>query len=48
MNYLFETKPVWQAHSKVLERLRLNEESFRYDIEEAGFSKARDEQAEAI
>ena len=36
MDQLFEIKPVWKAHSQIVERLREEEERFRHDIEESG------------
>ncbi|KAL4894069.1 putative quinate permease [Aspergillus ambiguus] len=46
MDPLFEYKPVWRAHSKVLAQLREDEERFRADIEESGFTKSDAQQVE--
>ncbi|KAF9889746.1 hypothetical protein FE257_007052 [Aspergillus nanangensis] len=46
MDGLFEHKPIWHAHAKVLAKLREDEAIFRRDIEESGFSKTADERLE--
>ncbi|KAL1963040.1 hypothetical protein VTN77DRAFT_8788 [Rasamsonia byssochlamydoides] len=38
MDLLFETKPVWRAHSIVLSKIWEDEERFRHDIEESGIA----------
>lgn len=38
MEELFMTKPIWRAHGQVVAKLREDEERFRHDIENSGFS----------
>ncbi|PYH87136.1 general substrate transporter [Aspergillus uvarum CBS 121591] len=46
MDPLFEIKPVWKAHGIVLEQMREDEERFRRDLEESGFTKSEVHQVE--
>ncbi|KAI9924882.1 hypothetical protein ASPWEDRAFT_27987 [Aspergillus wentii DTO 134E9] len=46
MDRLFEKKPIWRAHGQMLAQLREDEERFRHDIEESGYTKAKDEHVE--
>ncbi|PYI29603.1 general substrate transporter [Aspergillus indologenus CBS 114.80] len=46
MDPLFEIKPVWKAHGVVLEQMREDEERFRRDLEESGFTKSEVHQVE--
>lgn len=48
MDGLFDIKPVWRAHGRMVAQLRENEEQFRHDVEASGLgaSKLRDEQVE--
>ncbi|KAF7171289.1 hypothetical protein CNMCM5623_003716 [Aspergillus felis] len=48
MDALFESKPIWRAHETVLARLREDEERFRHDIEESGYTKTGDQQVEHL
>jgi hypothetical protein len=48
MDHLFEHKPIWHAHSAVIARLREEEERFRHEIEESGFTKDKTEQVENV
>jgi hypothetical protein len=48
MDALFESKPIWRAHETVLARLREDEERFRHDIEESGYSKTGEQQVEHL
>ena len=34
MDMLFDEKPTWRAHGKVISKLREDEERFRHDVEE--------------
>ncbi|RAK72972.1 sugar porter family MFS transporter [Aspergillus fijiensis CBS 313.89] len=46
MDPLFEIQPVWKAHGVVLEQMREDEERFRRDLEESGFTKSEVHQVE--
>ncbi|KAK1143946.1 hypothetical protein N8T08_005855 [Aspergillus melleus] len=46
MDALFEEKPIWHAHGRVLAQIREDEERFRRDLEESGFTKRDTEQVE--
>ncbi|OJK00266.1 hypothetical protein ASPACDRAFT_52038 [Aspergillus aculeatus ATCC 16872] len=46
MDPLFEVKPVWKAHGVVLAQMREDEERFRRDLEESGFTKSEVHQVE--
>lgn len=48
MDGLFEYKPIWRAHAKVLAQLREDEERFRTDIEESGYTKSDAQQVERV
>ncbi|GES59067.1 quinate permease [Aspergillus terreus] len=48
MDGLFEYKPIWRAHAKVLAQLREDEERFRTDIEESGYIKSDAQQVEKV
>ncbi|KAL5356884.1 putative quinate permease [Aspergillus floccosus] len=48
MDGLFEHKPIWRAHSKVLAQIREDEERFRTDIEESGYTKSDAQQVEQV
>jgi hypothetical protein len=48
MDVLFESKPIWRAHATVLAKLREDEEQFRHDIEESGYSKTGEQQVEHV
>ncbi|KAJ5091794.1 hypothetical protein NUU61_006664 [Penicillium alfredii] len=38
MDQLFDVKPVWHAHDKIVSQLREEEEQFRHNIEESGIA----------
>lgn len=46
MDSLFEHKPIWHAHARVLAQIREDEERFRHDLEESGYTKRDTEQVE--
>lgn len=46
MDPLFQTQPVWRAHAKVLAQIHEDEERFRRDLEESGYTKGGVEQVE--
>ncbi|KAJ5343548.1 hypothetical protein MYU51_021639 [Penicillium brevicompactum] len=48
MDALFDIKPVWRAHGRMVAQLRENEEQFRHDVEASGLGAAKlhDEQVE--
>ena len=50
MDELFEIKPVSKAHGELMEKLRVEEEEFRHDVEGAGLTieKTKDDQKEMV
>lgn len=41
MDRLFEIKPVWTAHKKLVAQLREDEVQFRHEIEESGVAASK-------
>lgn len=41
MDRLFEIKPVWTAHKKLVAQLREDEAQFRHEIEESGVAATK-------